>query len=48
VLALPATGISLVEIVGREGESRTETWVHQLAGVAILILGVLFVLGKIS
>jgi hypothetical protein len=48
ILGLPSLAFSALELVGRDGEDPDETWLHRLAGLGILLLGVLFVLGIVT
>ncbi len=48
ILSLPGLALSLLDLVGREGHRRELTWWHRVAGVAVLAVGVLFVLGFVG
>ena len=48
VLALPGLALSLLDLVARDGEKRELTWGHRIAGTAVLLVGVLFVLGFVG
>jgi hypothetical protein len=48
LLALPGLALSLLDLVARDGEKRELTWRHRIAGTALLVVGVLFVLGYVG
>jgi hypothetical protein len=48
LLAIPGTVLSLLDLFGREGKETDLTWTHRIAGLVILGIGVLFVLGFIG
>jgi hypothetical protein len=48
LLALPGFVFAVLGLFGREGHKPTLRWRHQLAGVLILAIGVLFVVGVIG
>jgi hypothetical protein len=48
LLALPGLALSLLDLVARDGTRRELTWGHRIAGTAVLLVGVLFVLGFVG
>ncbi|MEA2670840.1 MAG: hypothetical protein QOG45_1060, partial [Chloroflexota bacterium] len=36
------------DLVARDGRKRELTWLHRIAGTAVLVVGVLFVLGYVG
>ena len=48
ILGLPAILFALLEMLGRDGKRRKESWLQRFIGLGILILGVLFVFGRVS
>jgi len=48
LLALPGLVLSLLDLVGRDGHKRELTWLHRIAGTAVLAVGVVFVLGFVG
>jgi hypothetical protein len=48
LLALPGLALSLLDLVARDGRKRELTWLHRIAGTAVLVVGVLFVLGYVG
>ena len=47
ILVIPGLVLSLLELFGREGADREERWAQQSAGLALVALGALFVLGYV-
>ncbi|GAA1531445.1 hypothetical protein GCM10009827_056460 [Dactylosporangium maewongense] len=48
LLSLPGLVFSLVELFGREGEEREQTWRRELAGGAVVAVGIAAALGAFS
>ncbi|HEY2703636.1 MAG TPA: hypothetical protein VGL20_08100, partial [Candidatus Dormibacteraeota bacterium] len=48
LLALPGLVLSLLDLVARDGTRRELTWLHRIGGTAVLLVGVLFVLGYVG
>jgi hypothetical protein len=48
LLALPGLILSLLDLVARDGAKRELTWLHRIGGTAVLLVGVLFVLGYVG
>ena len=48
ILGLPALMFAVLELIGRDGEERQETWLQRFVGLGVLILGVLFVFGRVT
>lgn len=48
LLSLPGLVFSLVELFGREGDERTQSWPRELAGGAVVAVGIAAALGAFS
>ncbi len=48
LLSLPGLTLALLELVARDGSRNDDTGAHQLAGLALVVVGVLFVLGRLG
>ncbi len=47
ILAIPGFALSMLGLFGGEAPERTLSWAARLAGVAVLALGILLVLGQV-
>ena len=48
ILGLPALVFAVLELIGRDGKKRKESWLQRFVGLGVLILGVLFVFGRVA
>jgi hypothetical protein len=48
LLSLPGLVFSLIELFGREGDEREQTWTRDLAGGAVVAVGIAAALGVFS
>ncbi len=47
LLSLPGFLLSMVQLIGRDGDEPRIGWGKRIAGVGLIVLGVLLVLGRI-